>query len=216
MLFLRIAIGVLAACIVRNSYIVGSAVGSKQHSRSPSAEAPSPFTQNEQGAIEEKARSLVNSVTLLTREPRPGLETAKEIFTENIDLPGISMKLCGTVSEALIDVVCLYLYRLVGTDVVKKVQGYELGRGMRVARIAAGTRAAGRLEKDGSEPIPVTIIFNSEMKVAEVEVAGVPLIGGIRAVLTKYFDASGIRINEIKDPTERAKKCVDGIAASIE
>jgi hypothetical protein len=145
------------------------------------------------------------------------LEDARVVFRRYVALAGISQLLCGCVDDGLIEQICRYLHRLLNTAAVRAAQGYRLGPGLRVIGIAGGgIRVFGQLIGPNNERIPIVITLNLELATVELVVAGVPLFAGIHNILRQYFEAHGIRINEIRDPAERAAKCVAAIIDFIQ
>ncbi|MDR2458608.1 MAG: hypothetical protein LBD43_00735 [Holosporales bacterium] len=211
MMLLRVVKIVLVAGVACSGYFSGNADGSRPRRTSDSGGTPPALpTPDEQQNGKKKMTEVWESVSSLIGNPDP--ETAKTVFTKYVNLPGLNKKLCGGFNPQLGDAVCRYLLRLLNTDAVKKAQGYQMDSAMRVTKASDGTiKVTGRLVKASNDPIPVVIIFDTNLMVVEVEVAGVPLVVGIRSILRKYFEAHSIRINEIKNPAERATKCTEAI-----
>jgi hypothetical protein len=211
MAFLRIMkIALVTGVVVCSSYFAGDAVSGRPRSNSaPTSKPPRLLTPEEEAATKARALGAWGGATPLIGGSDPGV--VKTFCVEYADVDEIAQILCGGVSDELRDQIYLYLCRLLNTEAVRAAQGYALDEAMRVAAGANRTiRVTGRLTRADRDSIQVVIVFNARLRIVELEVAGVPLIGGVRTILRRYFEAKGINIMTL-DPKKRVTESVAAI-----
>jgi len=143
-----------------------------------------------------------------------------EFFKKTFDIKQISIKLCGTESEKVIETVVKFLLWRLKTESIQSVKNYELDKEMSVNPGKTGISLYCKLNSKTSKPVEMKVIFSAKGnvlgKATELEVLGIPLIKGIKAPIGQFFEKNGLKINDMREEErpERIKEAIDDFIAN--
>ncbi|MDR0942171.1 MAG: hypothetical protein LBM19_00950 [Holosporales bacterium] len=137
-----------------------------------------------------------------------------KFFENNFDTAAISKRFCGVMDSRLVNSIVRFLLWRLRTEAIQTVKSYKLSDNITAIEKANSVHVKCSLI-GSNDTVEMTAVFTKNQealgKIKEIVVLSIPLIEGVSAILRSYFENNGIKINQIKEPKERARKCVEAI-----
>jgi hypothetical protein len=166
--------------------------------------------------LETEAKTQVKHIYTKLSEANKDIKT---IIKDYLDVAEISKRFCGEENRDFKDALTEYLMKRFESEAIQKIEGHPLKDEMSVIKKEKTIVVKCKLKAEDGDDIDMTVIFTTKGeilgKIKEVIILNLPIIDGIRTILKTYFDKSKIKINEIKDPSKRAEKCVEALKDTI-
>ena len=165
----------------------------------------------------EVQKQILDIYTEFLQIVKSGVDDKKmiEFSTKNMDTDAISKRFCGANNEKLINTIIKFLIWRLKTEAIQSVSDYSLDKNMKTITKAKTTEVKCQLIKKGTDPVNMTITFTKDNgklgKIREIKLLEIPLIEGAKVPMKKYFETKGIKIEQIKTPSERAEKCCEAL-----